>query len=1361
MRPAKFDVSPPLREIPPRMDTGHRPGHTVPNKRLPPDLNPAPGGRSGASLGAAPPFLLQEWSGTGPLMPAPLVNFEGVGEGLSGYNASVAPPDTEGDVGPNYYVQWVNLHMAIFDKSTGSIVYGPTAGNTIWSGFGGPCDTDNDGDPVVQYDQLAGRWVISQFAVNSGYAECIAVSVTGDPTGQWYRYAFTFSDFPDYPKLAMWPDGYYVTYNMFTAGGSWLGAEACAYERSAMLNGQSAQAVCFGPYSSYGGMLAADLDGSTLPPAGSPEYVIAKEGFSSSGSNLLLWEFRVDWTTPSNSTFTGPTSIAVASFTPACGGGTCIPQLGTTQQLDSLADRLMYRLAYRNYGTHEAMVVNHSVDPGDGRSGIRWYELRKTTGSWSLYQSGTFAPTDGHYRWMGSIAMDHVGNLAIGYSVSDSGMNPSIWYVGRLAGDPLNQLPQAEQVLLNGTGSQTTNLSRWGDYSALTVDPSDDCTFWFTTEYLSADGTFNWHTRIGAFKFSDCTVCSLTAPSGLTASASGDNAIQVSWGAVSGASEYRVYRSTTPGGPYTQVGTTTSTSYLDNTVEGGVTYYYVVTAYSTAQACESPYSTEVSATATGSCNLPPVFSGLASAAASTGTACAIDLSWSAATAQCAGPVTYAIYRSTTSGFTPDASTRIASGVTTTSYTDSSGLASGTTYYYVVRAVDGSNGLDDGNTVERSSGVGSGTPIDESFASGDPPSGWTLVNGGSGSQRWTTTNPGGRSAPSGITPPFEIIDSDYDGRGKTQDDSLITPAFSAAGATQVTLEFDTYYRDYDNNDFAYVDVSSDGGSTWTNVVTWDTKDVGSSTTASHQTLDITAAAAGSSNVKVRFHYVGKWGWYWMVDNVRVRVVGSCAATPSAVQVLTARSTSGQVKLEWVNPSGTYGVTRICRDTAGYPADPAACTVVADRVGAAGAYDSYTDTGLTDGTTYYYAAFVNSAADGSGTWSGGRTVWARPFATTGKVTWSYHTGESALQLPGLYPGALGTGAGYVVSNDRMLHGMNSTGSGGDWPRTAPYAWAPAAMNQPAQSRPPVVPITVGSSDLVVFLGSEDGHAYAVDARTGATLWRSPQLASMLVGSPAGIFGAFGGSMDLLFVGTRDATVDNVLYALDPSTGAVVWSWNNGGGAGGIGIISSTPAVDYTANRVYFTSRARSGGSSDTVWCLSVSSTGASKVWSVAVGDADASPVVYGGRVYVGTNDGTVYALDAATGAVLASYATGDGAVKGFVMPEFSSTLPRHLYLATTTRVWSLLDSGSSITSAWSTTAVPGPSTPMVVPGTSEFYVGSSDGRLYQLDTATGAVVASVVLGDGTAAVGSPARDPLSSFAYVGTESGAIYGVALPLK
>jgi hypothetical protein len=400
-------------------------------------------------------------------------------------------------------VQWVNESFAVFSK-TGALLAGPTAGNTLFQALGAthPCAVHNDGDIIAQYDKAANRWVLTQFSVTNGgsvgYFQCVAVSQTSDATGAYNVYAFGYGtvQFIDYPKLGVWNNAYYITYNVFNNGQTFAGPKLCAFDRTSMLAGAAATQICFQLSTNFGGVLPADLDGSTPPPSGSPEYFVdfntnSLDVFTISNPNF----------TSGTATLGGPTNIAVSPFTGACGGGgTCVPQLGTTQKLDSLADRLMYRLAYRNFGDHESLVVNHSIDNG-GPSAIRWYEIR-TPSSPTIFQQGTFAP-DSNYRWMGSAAMDSFGNIAVGYSVSSSSLNPGIRFTGRAPTDPLGTMG-TEVNIKNGAGSQNGGLNRWGDYSSLSVDPVDDCTLWYTTEYLKANGSFNWSTEIANFKFSTC-----------------------------------------------------------------------------------------------------------------------------------------------------------------------------------------------------------------------------------------------------------------------------------------------------------------------------------------------------------------------------------------------------------------------------------------------------------------------------------------------------------------------------------------------------------------------------------------------------------------------------------------------------------------------------------------------------------------------------------------------------------------------------------------------------------------------------------------------------------------------------------------
>jgi len=487
-------VSPPLRSIEPA-----QPIHQITGAR---PLRPVPHTPTGGGTGAVQSQL--------PIthMPATSLNFDGVGNGFTGpqgtYSVNSAPSDSNGAIGSNYFVEIVNTDLAVFNKTTDAPVYGPVPINTLWTGFGGGCETNNDGDPTVVYDHIANRWVISQFSVSTTpYLQCVAVSTTSDPTGSYYQYSFQYTDFPDYPKIGVWPDAYYTTFNMFGNGGnSFSGGEVCAYDRASMLQGLSATQQCFTVGTSYGGLLPSDLDGSTLPPAGSPNYVMS---LGAVDGQLALWKFHVDWTNSANTTLTGPTILNTAAFTLPCNdsGGTCVRQAGTTQQLDTLGDRLMYRLAYRNFGDHESLVVNHTVTAGSS-TGVRWYEIRSPGTTPTIYQQGTYAP-DASYRWMGSIAMDQAGDMAMGYSVSSSTLHPQIHYTGRLAGDTLGQMTQGEGTIINGAGSQTgQNLSRWGDYSSISIDPTDDCTFWYTNQYIPSNGAFNWKTRIASFKFPNC-----------------------------------------------------------------------------------------------------------------------------------------------------------------------------------------------------------------------------------------------------------------------------------------------------------------------------------------------------------------------------------------------------------------------------------------------------------------------------------------------------------------------------------------------------------------------------------------------------------------------------------------------------------------------------------------------------------------------------------------------------------------------------------------------------------------------------------------------------------------------------------------
>ena len=433
----RFDVSIPLRDMKPKKTPFWKKWKRENDMEVPNKFRPVP-------PGVAPDGALQmEYNYSKATAVIPTVNFNGI---TNASNAGrVTPPDPAGDVGPNHYVQVVNSELQIFSK-TGTSLYGPVQTSTLWSGFSGNWDGHNNGDAIVLYDENADRWVIAQFAIDcpgTPYTEyeMVAVSTTGDPTGTYYRYAFQFDYMPDYPKLGVWQDGYYMAVNRFnTNSGStpFIGVGACVMERSKMLTGDaSARMIYFktetlgGSGSGAGGncwaMLPSDCDG-TLPATGTPNYFVYIDG----SSELRLWALHTDWTTTTNSTFTYVTALPVSSYTEMGSGS--VPEQGSLS-LDALGDRLMFRNQYRNFGSYETFLTCHSVNTGSGVAGIRWYEYRKTGSTFSLYQQSTYAPGDGKSRWMGSIAMNSTGDIGLAYSVSSSTMYPSIYFTGRKSTD--------------------------------------------------------------------------------------------------------------------------------------------------------------------------------------------------------------------------------------------------------------------------------------------------------------------------------------------------------------------------------------------------------------------------------------------------------------------------------------------------------------------------------------------------------------------------------------------------------------------------------------------------------------------------------------------------------------------------------------------------------------------------------------------------------------------------------------------------------------------------------------------------------------------------------------------------------------
>jgi hypothetical protein len=460
--------------------------------------------------------------------PAPLSSFDGLHdlESCTGGSCGAGhPPDTNGDVGPTYYIQTINTAIGIYNKSTGARVAGLTFDNLMSQGnFGNLCDTDNYGDPVVLYDTFHDRWVITDFAFQldgagdvvdpPGSFQCFAVSRSGDPVGGgWNFYSLAVTDaLQDYPKLGIWPDGLYMSANMFGFGATdpYENVRVWSLNLAQMEAGAaSPQSVAFDlPAVSQGEFVFTALPSNAraqtgAPPAGAPNYFASVWGF---GNRVRIWKFHVDWTNTANSTLTGPTDSTVATSW-ADPPDTVPAKSGNS--LDTLGIRLMMQNQYTNIGGFESLWNVHTVRGSSAsQAAVRYYQVKVTGGTVeaNATQGATWNP-DSSNRFMPSVAVDRAGDMALGYSVSSSTLFPAIRYAGRLAGDPVNTLSQTENSFIEGTGSQTGNCGgrceRWGDYSAMTLDP-DGCTFWYTNEYYAASG-LDHHTRIGSFKFASCT----------------------------------------------------------------------------------------------------------------------------------------------------------------------------------------------------------------------------------------------------------------------------------------------------------------------------------------------------------------------------------------------------------------------------------------------------------------------------------------------------------------------------------------------------------------------------------------------------------------------------------------------------------------------------------------------------------------------------------------------------------------------------------------------------------------------------------------------------------------------------------------
>jgi hypothetical protein len=549
---AAFDISLPLHALAPVVPLRMAPLAPAQEPiEIRPERGPIVKDRGYSNDGALQRASRLSLQGAATTIPAPLLTFEGLSnqDNFDLFGFRVNPPDPVGAVGPNHYVEMVNLAFAVYDKQGNKLV-GPVDTGTLWQNFAIPDCTDPSGDPIVLYDQFEDRWLLSQFTTRGlsdptlPFYNCVALSQTGDPTGPYFRYAFITTVagkffFPDYPKYGVWGNSYLLTSRDFGPTTEY-GISVYALEKNKMIAGNPhARMVHFFldsavvPISQIGdGLLPADIDGENVDDSVPAPLVGTMDDGGPYGApfdGLNIYELSVRWRSQPTASLKLSAQLPVAPFDSIfpCGvvpgdpppnqptGRDCLPQPGVTDGsrfLDILSyrQRPTWRLAYRNFGNYEPMVTNQSVEARPSVAGVRWYEIRRNSGRFSIFQQGTYAPDDGVHRWMGSIAMDRKGSMALGYSVVNGvDVFPGIRYTGRLKGDPLGQMTLGEGVIVNGSGVQTTRNSRWGDYTSMNVDPTDDCTFWYVNEYYTTAGQASspagWQTRIGSFKLPRCS----------------------------------------------------------------------------------------------------------------------------------------------------------------------------------------------------------------------------------------------------------------------------------------------------------------------------------------------------------------------------------------------------------------------------------------------------------------------------------------------------------------------------------------------------------------------------------------------------------------------------------------------------------------------------------------------------------------------------------------------------------------------------------------------------------------------------------------------------------------------------------------
>ncbi|HTJ45697.1 MAG TPA: carboxypeptidase regulatory-like domain-containing protein [Kofleriaceae bacterium] len=793
--------------------------------------------------------------------PSPTISFDGTG------NVDfVAPPDTNGDVGPNHYVEWVNLSIAVYDK-TGTLLAGPSPGNTPWSGMAGSmCASNNNGDPIVIYDSLADRWVFSQFAISNDGHQCIAVSKTPDPLGPYYTYDYliTSGGLNDYPKMTLWPDGYYLSVREFIGNG--LTNAVIAFDRESMVQGLPAAGVRFDitdpNLPGLDSVQPSHLEGRAPPPAGAPNYIVHASDDEVEGSNpdpthdtYKLWAMHVDWIDPTQSTLAGPLDINVPEFSASCWSG-CVTQPNSQNKLDGLTGFTMYRLAYRNFGDHESLAVTHTTDVGGGQFGIRWAEIRNPSTQPELFQTGTFAPQDGTSRWMGSIAMDGSGNLAVGYTASSGSVFPSLRYAARLAGDPIGELSQGEAEIATG-GSSEEGLSRWGDYSSMSIDETDDCTFWYAGEYMGTEGQVNWHTHIASFSLPGCAAKGIGRIEGtVTDSAStplaGARVHAGSFSALTGADGH--YSINVFPGTYDVKAE--KLGYFPQTISGVAVAEGddIVENFALEAA---PHVTVHGFVYDATHALWPVYSKVTFSSAGSEPVVAFT-----------DPET-GYYEVTLFGGTDYTATVVSQipGYDSTSrpVTPLSGELLVSFGLYANQATCDAPGYT--RTI---------TPLApaEAFEAGVPPAGWTVENTTTGCASthpdWTDGVAAGRQNSTGGTGSFAIADADACGPSVVMNTVMTSPAFdlSALGPN------DTLRVELDQNLLVYQPGMTDAKIEIWNGTSWVLLSEQTANASGHLVLG-TQAANGVADARLRITYVAlDWEFWWQIDNLQISSVSAC-------------------------------------------------------------------------------------------------------------------------------------------------------------------------------------------------------------------------------------------------------------------------------------------------------------------------------------------------------------------------------------------------------------------------------------------------------------------------------------------------------